>query len=279
MFALVTLAAELAAQLIAVEQQGEDAVHQARTRVRRIRSVLSAYRRAFEPEAARDLRWRLRTLGGSLGEARDLDVRAAALENLLAAETAPDVVDPVSAFSADARRDYADAERALWVTLRSPEHRELLADLQSFAANPPLRGRARKHPGELTAVALSKALDRVRCADLSTLEDRHEVRKAARRLRYAAEAADADPTVDLGDRGAELAAVASAAEAVQDALGDSRDLILLAAHLRDRASETPRSASAAAGIARLAAQCEADAEARLVDARHALGTLSTMTFD
>lgn len=279
MFALVTLAAELAAQLIAVEQRGEDAVHQARTRVRRIRSVLSVYRRAFESEAARDLRKRLRALGGSLGEARDLDVRAKALENLLAAETAPDVVDAVSALSADARRDYADAERALWETLRSSEHRELLADLQNFAANPPLRGRARKHPGKLTAVALSKALDRVRGGDLSTLEDRHEVRKAARRLRYAAEAADADPGIDLGDRGTELAAAASAAEAVQDALGDNRDLILLAAHLRDGASETPRSASAAAGIARLAAQREADAEARLADARHALETLSTMTFD
>jgi len=119
----------------------------------------------------------------------------------------------------------------------------------------------------------------VRGGDLSTLEDRHEVRKAARRLRYAAEAADADRGVDLGDRGTELAAVASAAEAVQDALGDNRDLILLAAHLRDGASETPRSASAAAGIARLAAQREADAEARLADARHALETLSTMTFD
>jgi CHAD domain-containing protein len=259
MFALITLSAELAEQLVAVEQQGEDAVHQARTRVRRLRSVLSVYRRAFDKEAAADLRRRLRTLGSSLGEARDLEVRAMDLENLLVAGSAPDVVDAVTGFAVDARRDYTAAENALLGVLRSRAHRILLADLQSFAAQPPLRKRARKHPRELTVTALTRAIDRVRKPNLDSLETRHELRKAARRLRYATEAAP-EP---VGDDVTELAELASAAEAVQDALGDNRDLLLLAAHLRARASETALTASATAGIARLAAQCEADAEALL----------------
>jgi CHAD domain-containing protein len=275
MFALITLSAELAEQLVAVEQQGEDAVHQARTRVRRIRSVLSVYRRAFDKEAAADLRRRLRALGGALGDARDLEVRSLDLENLLAAGSAPDVVDAVTGFAADARRDYALAETALLDVLRSAAHRILLADLQSFAAAPPLRKRARKHPQELTVTALTRTLDHVRGAGMDSLDDRHELRKAARKLRYAAEAA---PEIMGGDV-AELAELASAAEAVQDALGDNRDLLLLAAHLRRRASETALTPSAAAGVARLAARCESDAEALLPAVDVPLRALSEASLD
>ncbi|HEV7185626.1 MAG TPA: CHAD domain-containing protein, partial [Leifsonia sp.] len=75
MFALVRLAAELAEQLVAIELGGDDAVHQARSRVRRLRSVLGVYHRAFDRAAATELRTRLRGLGQQLGEARDLEVR------------------------------------------------------------------------------------------------------------------------------------------------------------------------------------------------------------
>ncbi|MFF1572913.1 CHAD domain-containing protein [Leifsonia sp. NPDC058292] len=258
MFALTRLSAELAEQLVAVEAHGEDAVHQARTRVRRLRSVLGVYRRAFDQDATRRLRARLRELGRVLGDARDFEVRSSALEDLLAAQSAPDVVDAVTAFAADARREYAGAERALLARLRSRSHRALLADLQAFAATPPLRKRARKHPDALISAALDTAIARVRmrATGLDTLEHRHDLRKAARRLRYAAEA--------VGDTtGDEVARLASAAEVVQDALGDNRDLLLLAAHLRARASETRLSASARAGIARLTAGCEAEADERL----------------
>jgi CHAD domain-containing protein len=264
MFALVRLSAELAEQLIAVELGGEDAVHQARTRVRRLRSVLSVYRRAFDKAAAKDLRARLRSLGRAIGKTRDLEVRATALEDLLAAQTAPDVVDAVLGFADEARREYEAAERALLVRLRGRSHRILLADLQEFAAEPPLRKRAHKHPDDLIEAALEKARDRVRASRSDTLEERHQLRKAARRLRYAAEAvADARDVSEL----------AEAAENVQDAYGDDRDHILLAGHLRERASASELSASATAGIARLACDAETVAAERRADAEPALHAL------
>ena len=82
MYALVGLSAELAEQLVAIETGGDDAVHQARTRVRRVRSILSVYRRAFDREEDRRLRARLKTLGHRLGSVRDLEVRAADLAAL-----------------------------------------------------------------------------------------------------------------------------------------------------------------------------------------------------
>ncbi|MFF1877384.1 CHAD domain-containing protein [Leifsonia sp. NPDC058230] len=264
MFALIRLSAELSEQLIAVELGGEDAVHQARTRVRRLRSVLSVYRRAFNKAAANDLRHRLRSLGHALGDARDLEVRARSLEDLLAAETAPDVVDAVLGFAEEAHRGYEAAERSLLAHLRARPHRILLADLQEFAAVPPLRKRATKHPDDLIETALDNALDRVRHGGSDTLEERHQLRKAARRLRYAAEAVS--DTRDVSE-------VAAAAEDVQDAFGDNRDLILLARHLRERASATELSASATAGIARLALVTETAAAERLSDADPALRAL------
>ena len=202
------------------------------------------------------MRDRLRELGSALGETRDLEVRADDLENLLAAQTAPDVVDAVLGFSQDARDAYDASLASLLGHLRSRAHRTLLADLQLFAAQPPLRGRGRKHPERVATAGLAKARRRVSHASGDTLEQLHELRKAARRLRYAAEA--------MSDTfGRKAVRTAATAEAVQDALGDHRDLVLLGRHLRARASETELSASATAGVARLAADCDTEAAVRL----------------
>ncbi|GAA1443365.1 CHAD domain-containing protein [Leifsonia poae] len=256
MFALVSLSAELAEQLVAVETGGDDAVHQARTRVRRIRSVLSVYRRAFVEEDAQVMRARLRRLGSALGETRDLEVRAKDLEDLLAAETAPDVVDAVLGFAQDARRAYDASLAGLIRRLNGRAHRRLLADLQAFAARPPLRKRGRKHPNRVARNGMEKAARRVARGDLDSLEKLHELRKSARRLRYAADAVS-------DTLGRDAVRISSAAETLQDALGDHRDLVLLASHLRARAAETELSASAAAGIARLASDSDARAETML----------------
>ncbi|MFF1633770.1 CHAD domain-containing protein [Leifsonia sp. NPDC058248] len=256
MFALVALSAELAEQLVAVETGGDDAVHQARTRVRRLRSVLGVYRRAFRPDETRRMRDRLRELGAVLGETRDLEVRADDLENLLAAQTAPDVVDAVLGFSQQARDAYDASLTSLLGHLRSRSNRILLADLQVFAAEPPLRGRGRKHPDRVGSAGLANARRRVTDGGQDTLEELHELRKAARRLRYAADAM----TDTFGRKAVRTAA---AAEAVQDALGDHRDFVLLGMHLRARAADAELSASAAAGVARLAADCDSEAAARL----------------
>ncbi|OJX81499.1 CHAD domain-containing protein [Leifsonia sp. 71-9] len=226
MFSLVAVSAELAEQLVAIESGGEDAVHQARTRVRRLRSVLSVYRKAFDAEETGRLRARLKALGTRLGEVRDREVRAGALDGLLRADDDPALIDGVETLAAQARADHERELSTLLEHLRGRSHRRLLADLQAFVADPPLTSNGRKHPRKITRHGLAKAVQRVHAARGDTLDERHATRKAARRLRYTAEAV----TDDLGRDAVRLA---SAAEAVQDALGAHRDDTLLAAFLRE----------------------------------------------
>ncbi|WP_314147709.1 CHAD domain-containing protein [uncultured Leifsonia sp.] len=232
MFSLVAVSAELAEQLVAVESGGEDAVHQARTRVRRLRSILGVYKRAFDVEQNDRMRARLKALGDRLGEVRDLEVRAAALEDLLEVDDAPETIEAVEALAAEHRSAHASALASLVRHLDTRGHRRLLADLQFYAAEPPLRGRGRKHPRRIIRRGLRSATKRVLADGDDSLEALHATRKAARRLRYAAEAV-AD---DLGRKAVRLAAEA---EAIHDALGDHRDATLLARLLRENGLPGP----------------------------------------
>lgn len=226
MFSLIAVSAELAEQLIAIETGGEDAVHQARTRVRRLRSILGVYRRAFDAGPNGRMRERLKDLGDRLGAVRDLEVRAEALESLLRAEDRPDVVDATQTLADEATAEHEKALAVLLRHLRGRTHRRLLADLQLYAAEPPLRDAERGHLEAVTGTGLKKAVKRVRASRGDSLEERHATRKAARRLRYAAEAV-------ADDRGRDAVRLAAAAEAVHDALGENRDHLLLARFLRE----------------------------------------------
>ncbi|MFP3381600.1 CHAD domain-containing protein, partial [Bacillus sp. SIMBA_069] len=79
--------------------------------------------------------------------------------------------------------------------------------LQRFAADPPLAKPGRRHSRRVTRKGLARAVARVHERTGSSLAERHETRKAARRLRYAAEAV-------VDDVGREAVRVAAAAEAV-----------------------------------------------------------------
>ena len=290
MYALVGVSAELAEQLVAIEANGEDAVHQARTRVRRLRGILSVYKKAFDREADQRMRARLKRLGTRLGEVRDLEVRIGALEGAIAFVTnVPSdgsqghlrdeslgvedvegvdagVVDAVESLAAQARERYGRASDDLLRLLRSRGHRQLMADLQRFAADPPLTGAGRSHRHRVTRTGLKKAAKRVRRSVGTTLEERHETRKAARRLRYAAEAV-------IDDLGREAIRIAAAAEAVHHALGDHRDFVLLARHLRETAADAEIPAAVARGLIGLAEEYEGRAEERLAGLDEKLGAL------
>ena len=227
MFSLVAVSAELAEQLVAIETDGEDAVHQARIRVRRLRSILRVYRAAFAADTALDMRTRLKTLGDRLGTVRDLEVKAATLEDLLEADDPPEVVDAVTSEAEATRAEHAAALESLLTYLHGSTVRALLADLQMFAAEPPLSRKGREHPARVTTRGLQKAVERVHRERGDSLEERHATRKAARKVRYAADAA-------ADDLGREAVRLSSAAKAVQDALGDNRDDLLLAHELRER---------------------------------------------
>jgi CHAD domain-containing protein len=261
---LILLDAELREQLAAVRRDEPDAVHQARIRVRRIRSVLAVYRRLFARGRTEDLRRELRELGAALGAARDPEVRAKTTEDLLLARTAPAVIDAVETMASQSRAEYHAARRDLLQLFDTQEHAALLDRVTLFAAEPPLHHRARKPAHRTFRTALRREVDRVdrrarAAADLQ-LDALHELRKKVRRLRYAADAVSSEPVAVLGARTQQLA---YAAETAQDVLGDHRDGILLAHHLRHGLAGHRHGRSAATGVGIFAARSERQANREL----------------
>jgi CHAD domain-containing protein len=206
-----------------------DAVHRMRTIVRRLRSVLAAYRSLFDREVTDELRDRLKTLGAALGNARDLEVQGLRAEALFEELGTPEK-DARARLVDDTRDRYAKAHAHLLGVLSSPEYFRLLDDLDTFVAQPPLTGGGRSAKKFVKKV-LKRELRRVQkradavAAAGGDLESRlHAVRKAGRRLRYAAEAAE-------GANVGRSSAVAAAGERVQDTLGEHRDCVLFGGHL------------------------------------------------
>ena len=189
---------ELTATLIAndplARADAPDAVHQMRTTVRRLRSVLAVYARLFEKSAVTELRLELKYLGVELGRARDAEVRGARLAGELGGIQDYPTDDAQTRLVGGARRDYAEGLVSVRAYLLSTRYYRLLDSLDSFVAWPPLSAKA-----ELPAAAeISRDLDKavgVLAHRTSAVTDAdapepalHEVRKAARRLRYAADA-------------------------------------------------------------------------------------------
>jgi CHAD domain-containing protein len=240
-----------------------DAVHQLRTSVRRLRNVLAAFRRHLDKDATAELRSRLKEWGDVLGRARDLEVRA--LQADAAAEAArldttarTALLDPLRTAHAHA---HADAVR--WT--RSDRGRDLARLLETWAAQPRLRERASRPAKKAARRAVRRQAERTLDAarDLTDLESTHELRKAARRLRHTCEATTRAPVGLLGRRTKRLG---SAGHRLQSLLGDHRDALLLAEHVRAHADGSPQY-DAVVGV------CEDRARAALADLPAALGEL------
>jgi CHAD domain-containing protein len=178
----------------------EDAVHRMRVAARRLRSALASFRPVFGRRAGDPLREELRWLGQALGEARDLEVLATRLAVRLD-ELGRDDPSLVAEGAAGrlatelrARRDGALARAR--DALDSDRYLDLLDRLEAFAADPPLTRRARERARPLLRSRLvadcRRVLERAATADRLDGTDRetalHQVRKAAKRARYAAEA-------------------------------------------------------------------------------------------
>lgn len=186
-----------------VEQRAEEVrrdepggVHQMRVTVRRLRSLLVSYRRLLDRQRTEPLRAELAWLGDLLGEARDAEVVLSRL--LLRLEANPDrrgVDEAAGRAELVWRGRYRDAHDELVAALGSERYRALLADLTDLAADPPFRGRAAKRVRRVVPELLRRDVDRLRrrMADLPDptdpghVEQLHAARKAAKRVRYAAE--------------------------------------------------------------------------------------------
>lgn len=261
----------------------DDALHQARTRVRALRSVLSVYGRAFDRDARRALSRDLAVYGAVLGTARDAEVRVLALHELRDSTDDAVVRDALHTVIASAESVAAGGADRVRRELESTGHAARAARLRAFALHPPAGARADAVARDFACAALARAVRRVtRKADgirpYIPLDELHSVRKAARRVRYAAEAVAGRDVVDADGPGADerggeceregpswpwaaASALAEAAEQVQDTLGDHRDGILLAAELDEWADDSRE--PQAARVRRLARDVKAEAEERL----------------
>ncbi|WP_129787146.1 CHAD domain-containing protein [Promicromonospora panici] len=240
-----------------------DAVHRLRTSVRRLRNVLAAFRRYLDKEATAELRARLKEWGDVLGRARDLEVRT--LQADAAAEAAGLGTTERSALLDPLRtaQEQAHSEAARWT--RSDRGRDLVRLLEAWAAEPRLRERASRPAKKAARRAVRRQVDRTLDAacDLTDLESTHELRKAARRLRHTCDAITRAPVGLLGRRTKRLG---SAGHRLQSLLGDHRDALLLAEHVRAHADGSPRY-DAVVGV------CQERALTALADLPVALGEL------
>ena len=170
-----------------------DAVHQMRVATRRLRSALRAYRKLLDRSRVDRLRFELKWLGGRLAPARDLEVMDEHLTAVVA--NVPDelVIGPVSArLTRHFSPARAEARKTVERTLGTKRYLRLLDQLDRFVTDPPLTGRAgRRATKELpkhVRAAYRRTARRVDSLD-GTDEALHNVRKAAKRLRHAAEVA------------------------------------------------------------------------------------------
>lgn len=244
-----------------------DSVHQARILVRRQRSVLRTFRPLFDRDRVDELRESLDELGDELGDVRDIEVRVEHAEHHLSDAVPREMHERL----VDAERQRYRAAHADLVTyLRVGGHGQRLVE---FITEPPFSARAGELAPEALARLLHREYRRVRKAarnGTDDLESLHRLRRVARRLRYACEAVTELPAVVFGDKVAE---VASAAQEVQDVLGDHRDEVLFAEQVQEAAEAAMADGESIEAYAGVAGAAYADAAERLDELPDALKTL------
>lgn len=182
--ALVQIAAN---GVVLRELDGEDALHQLRVAVRRMRSAMSTFKSVVEDTRVRHLKAELKWLSRACDEARDLDVFSHDNAALVGEDA------PLSPRVAAAR---AQAHAKAAAAVASKRFRDLVLETSAWVETGAWRDEASRHARRSARDFAAKALERrwkkvLRLGkDLQKLDDpgRHRVRIAAKKLRYAAEA-------------------------------------------------------------------------------------------
>lgn len=226
---LQALGRRVAANEAPVRAHDPHAVHQMRVALRTLRSLLATYRPLLaDPATVQHLRLEMGWLAGELAGARDSEVvglrlaRDSHREPTLAA-LFQQALTRAQESSADRTTEALDARR--YAALRH--------DLDAFLADPPWRSDLTDEDGEVRQV-LRREVRRLRkrmrqAALIGNDEERapvlHEVRKQAKRLRYAAESVQSaygSPAQLLGRH----------ASRIQTELGEIQDSAMCRAFLR-----------------------------------------------
>ncbi|MFF2487517.1 CHAD domain-containing protein [Microbacterium sp. NPDC058062] len=264
-------AAEVEDSAAAALADEPDGVHQHRVRVRRLRSVLGGFREALDARAAERVRVAYAEWGRELGVVRDIEVRADVAEHLL--ERA-EIDDPavVHRLVESQREAYPVAHERLVELARSPRAEKRARLLREFVDSAVVAEPDRSAADVLAAVLatqarrVEKAEGRLDGSD----EAHHELRKAARRTRYVAEAI-ADVAPDLFPQ--QVEAIADAGDDLHDALGAHRDAMLLARRVSHEGALAGRAGELSDAYETIAGLAREEAEERLDEVPSALRKL------
>lgn len=251
----------------AVRADEPEAVHDMRVATRRLRSALRTFRPLVDADTSRALRAELRWLAEQLGAARDAEVLRARVVGAARAQPGDLLLGPVVQRLDDelatTHRRALDELRAALDTVRC---RRLLAALDELVAAPPATPAALRPADEVLARHVRKAWRAVRKAHRavgrSGTDDAqlHELRKAAKRARYAAEVA-------APVHGGDATALASALAKLQDVLGEQHDSVVARELLRRTGVEAHLAGENGFSFGRLHAleECRGDEAAARLD--------------
>lgn len=225
--ALAGQVALLQAADVALRTEQPDAVHQLRVSSRRLRSSLAALRIVLDRQATDPVREELAWLGGQLAQARDDEVALAHLRELVTGQPVELVLGPVEARlrGMQAEDEQAGLDRAR-ETLSDKRYLQLLDALHGLVADPPLTERADERIEPVLRDAVGHYVRRLRrrmkaaenAPDSEGDEPLHEVRKAAKGVRYVTEIA----RPEIGG----VKHVVRAAKRIQEVLGVLQDTVV-----------------------------------------------------
>ena len=228
-----------------VRTDAPDAVHQLRVAARRLRSALATFGKLTDSGTAKPLRAELKWLASTVGQARDAEVMRARLREMIGAEPPELLLGPIAQqIEEHLGAVHHDARAAGLAALDSARYFRLLDSLDAFLAAPPLSGAARKEAFQTVGPLVSSERKRLKKAVRAAFDEEtgelpadaplHEIRKSAKRLRYAAEAAA--PVF-----GKQATTLARAAEGIQEVLGDHQDSVVTRETLEELAAQAPAS--------------------------------------
>lgn len=233
------------------ERRTVESVHQARVAVRRLRAAMTLFKDLLQDSQSASLKAQLKDLAGALGSARDLDVLIARVDAL---ELAAPVDKPGLMAALQRRREQAYA--AAVAALAAPEAARLSFEVAAWletgwwlTSRDALHVTRRERPvAEFAAAELGRRARKLRKRALRLDEmappERHEVRKAAKKVRYGAEffhGLARKKRRDLADD------FIDALKPLQDALGELNDVAEADKALRALAAEAGGEAGYAAG--------------------------------
>ncbi|MEW2083807.1 CYTH and CHAD domain-containing protein [Streptomyces sp. NPDC005283] len=220
----------------AVRRDLPDSVHQMRVATRRMRSAFKTYRKIIDRAVTDPIGEELRWLAGELGVARDQEVLTERLRSRIDALPRTLLLGPVRGrLRIWSVAHGSGARRKAIAVLDSKRYFALLDSLDTLLADPPLLKAAFGAAARVVPKAVLKDYDRLagridHALELPPGHERdlamHDARKAAKRARYAAEAA-------IPVLGKPAKRFAKRMKAVQTVLGDHQDSVVAREALRN----------------------------------------------